>query len=88
MERIKILEKVDIFRGLSPTQLEAVAQLSEEAKYRSGQVVFAERNPGKEMYVVKKGKVYFVLAILAGIFIAFGAEFYTLVVHDKCYWYC
>ena len=42
MEGIKILEKVDIFRGLSPTQLEALAQLSEEAKYRSSQVGFAE----------------------------------------------
>ena len=50
-----------------------------EAKYRRGEVVFAERNRGEEMYVVKKGKVCTEL----GVSIAFGAELYTLVVHDS-----
>jgi CRP/FNR family cyclic AMP-dependent transcriptional regulator len=57
MERTKILEKVDIFCGLSPTQLESLAQISEERRYRAGEVVFAEHSPGREMYLVKKGKV-------------------------------
>jgi CRP-like cAMP-binding protein len=57
MESTKILEKVDIFRGLSPKQFESLGQISEERRYRTGEVIFAEQSPGHEMYVVKNGKV-------------------------------
>ena len=57
MNSTKILEKVEIFRGLSPTQLESLAQISAEKKYRAGQAVFTERSSGAEVYIIKKGKV-------------------------------
>ena len=57
MDSTKILEKVEIFRGLSPTQLESLAQISAEKKYRGGETVFTERSSGAEVYIVKKGKV-------------------------------
>lgn len=57
MDSTKILEKVDIFRGLSPHQLESLAQVSEERKYRCGEAVFTERSSGVEVYIIKKGKV-------------------------------
>jgi len=57
VDNTKILEKVEIFRGLSPTQLESLARISEEKKYRTGQAVFTERSAGAEVYIIKKGKV-------------------------------
>lgn len=57
MDSTKILEKVEIFRGLSPTQLESLVQISEEKKYRGGEAVFTERSSGTEVYIIKKGKV-------------------------------
>ena len=57
MDSIRILEKVDIFRGLSPRQLESLAQVSEERKYRGGEAVFTEHRSGAEVYIIKKGKV-------------------------------
>ena len=57
MDSTKILEKVDIFRGLSPHQLQSLAQVSEERKYRGGEVVFTEHSSGAEVYIIKKGKV-------------------------------
>ena len=59
------MEKVDIFHGLGIAQLDALAQISEERKYRKGEVVFGERSPGKEMYIVKKGKVCIELGLKA-----------------------
>jgi len=57
MDSIKVLKKVEIFRGLSLTQLESLAQISEEKKYRGGETVFTEHSTGDEMYIIKKGKV-------------------------------
>jgi len=57
MDSIKVLEKVDIFRGLSPRQLESLAQVSEERKYSRGEAVFTEDSSGAEVYIIKKGKV-------------------------------
>lgn len=57
MDSTKILERVDIFRGLSSRQLESIAQVSEERKYRRGEVVFTEHSSGAEVYIIKKGKV-------------------------------
>jgi CRP-like cAMP-binding protein len=57
MDSIKVLKKVEIFRGLSLTQLESLAQISEEKKYRRGETVFAEHSTGDEVYIIKKGKV-------------------------------
>jgi CRP-like cAMP-binding protein len=63
MDNTKILEKVDIFRGLSPQQLESLAKISEERKYRGGEAVFTERSSGAEVYIIKKGKVCIELAL-------------------------
>jgi CRP-like cAMP-binding protein len=57
MDSTKILEKVDIFRGLSQRQLESLAQISHEKEYRAGEAVFTEHSSGAEVYIIKKGKV-------------------------------
>ncbi|MFW6118514.1 MAG: Crp/Fnr family transcriptional regulator [Chloroflexota bacterium] len=57
MDSIKVLKKVEIFSGLSLTQLESLEQISEEKRYRGGETVFTEHSPGGEVYIIKKGKV-------------------------------
>ena len=57
MDSTKVLKKVEICRGLSLTQLESLAQISEERKYRGGETVFTEHGTGDEVYIIKKGKV-------------------------------
>lgn len=57
MDSAKVLKKVEIFRGLSLSQLESLAQISEENKYRGGETVFAEHSTGDEVYIIKKGRV-------------------------------
>jgi CRP/FNR family cyclic AMP-dependent transcriptional regulator len=57
MDSTDVLEKVEMFHGLSPTQLESLAQISVEKKYRRGETVFTERSTGGEVYIIKKGKV-------------------------------
>jgi len=57
MDSTKVLKKVEIFSGLSLTQLESLARISEEKKYRRGETVFTERSTGDEVYIIKKGKV-------------------------------
>jgi CRP-like cAMP-binding protein len=57
MDSIQVLKKVEIFRGLSSTQLESLAQISEERKYRGGEAVFTEHSTGNVVYIIKRGKV-------------------------------
>jgi CRP/FNR family cyclic AMP-dependent transcriptional regulator len=57
MDSTKVLKKVEIFHGLSLTQLESLAQISEEKKYSGGETVFTERSTGDEVCIIKKGKV-------------------------------
>jgi CRP/FNR family cyclic AMP-dependent transcriptional regulator len=57
MDSTKVLKKVEIFRGLSLTQLESLAKISEEKNYRGGETVFTERSTGDEVYIIKKGKI-------------------------------
>ncbi len=57
MDSTKILDKVDMFRGLSQRQLESLAQISYEKEYRAGEAVFTEHSSGAEVYIIKKGKV-------------------------------
>ena len=57
MDNTKVLKKVDIFHGLSLTQLESLTHISEEKRYRRGETVFTEHSTGDEVYIIKKGKV-------------------------------
>lgn len=52
-----LLARVDLFAGLSRTDLSRIAGLSEERIYREGQVVVKAGDPGKAFYVITNGKV-------------------------------
>ena len=57
MDSTKVIKKVEIFHGLSLTQLESLTHISEEKRYRRGETVFTEHSTGDEVYIIKKGKV-------------------------------
>lgn len=51
------LKGVSIFKDLSPEDLERVAHIVYERRYRKGQIIFAEGEPGAAFFVVKTGRV-------------------------------
>lgn len=63
MEKQKILQGIDIFKGLTPDELALIAQLCEDRKYRANEEVFSENSRGSEIYVLEKGKICIDLAL-------------------------
>jgi CRP/FNR family cyclic AMP-dependent transcriptional regulator len=54
---INFLKQSDIFYQFTPTQLELVGNLCQEAVYNSGEIVFQENSSSKELYVIVQGEV-------------------------------
>jgi len=51
------LKQSDIFFQLTPTQLELVANLCQEATFQKNDLVFKENSTSKELYVIAQGEV-------------------------------
>ena len=56
-EHIETLAKVQIFTGLSETQLGFLAQRSVTRQYSAGELIFAESEPCAGLFVVERGHV-------------------------------
>lgn len=52
-----MLQRSPLFRGLSASALERIAELAVQRGYRSGEVVFSQGDPGDALYAVVTGKV-------------------------------
>jgi CRP/FNR family cyclic AMP-dependent transcriptional regulator len=61
MDLIAILKRVELFEGLSPKQLEAVAKICHERRFSSGELVTAQGDPADELFIVCEGFVEIVL---------------------------
>jgi len=57
MDRLKILEQSEICKGLTSEEVGLIGELCEDKVYREGEVIFAEGSRGRELYVLKQGKV-------------------------------
>jgi len=57
MESQKLLERIEIFKGLTQDELGAIARLCEDRRYQANETIFDENSRGSEIYVIKKGKV-------------------------------
>lgn len=57
---VNLLKLVPLFEDFDERELAAVAPLFVERKYRKGTVIFFDREPGHEMFVIKSGivKIY------------------------------
>jgi ATP/ADP translocase len=56
-DKIIHLKGIHIFEGLSVSELAAVASVTEEVVYPSGELVIKEGEPGETMYLITKGEV-------------------------------
>jgi CRP/FNR family cyclic AMP-dependent transcriptional regulator len=55
-ELVSFLKQADIFYQLTPTQLEMVANVSQERAYASGDVIVEEGSASKELYIIIQGE--------------------------------
>ncbi|MBZ0296828.1 MAG: cyclic nucleotide-binding domain-containing protein [Anaerolineae bacterium] len=60
-ELVQFLKKVSLFRGLTPSQLERVAELIGTEAYQSRDVIISQDTPGSKMYLVSSGQVEIVV---------------------------
>ena len=63
METARVLERIHIFDGLSNEELNLIAQLCEHKEYKANDFVFQEKSKGKEIYIIRKGRVVIELGI-------------------------
>ncbi|MBA3551354.1 MAG: HEAT repeat domain-containing protein [Actinobacteria bacterium] len=61
MDRMMALQKVELFRELSPADLKHVAEATSENVYVDGTVIAEQDEPGDDMHVVVSGQVRVIL---------------------------
>jgi CRP/FNR family transcriptional regulator len=57
MEIRQHLSQVDLFKGLTVEQLEAIARIISDKEYKKGQLIFSEGDEGVGFYLVISGRV-------------------------------
>ena len=57
MSHSYVLEQVDIFEDLSPSQLEMVEKICKQHNFNQGEVIFEENSPSREFYIITDGEV-------------------------------
>jgi CRP-like cAMP-binding protein len=57
VEKVLLLQDVDIFEHTSTEDLSHIAAIAEEIEYQSGDIIFKEGEISDSMYVVIQGKV-------------------------------
>lgn len=57
IEKVFLLEKVDIFVHCSVDDLTALGAIATERRYEAGELIFREKDPGEALYVVVSGQV-------------------------------
>src|SRR3954447_16898370 len=56
-DTVRLLERVPMFGGLAPGEIEELAKVAVPRTYESGQVVFREGDEGDTCFIVKSGAV-------------------------------
>jgi CRP-like cAMP-binding protein len=54
---VNILKQIDIFYGLTSTQLELIANLCQEQTYQDNDIIFLENAHSDELYIIVQGEV-------------------------------
>ncbi|MDH4137834.1 MAG: ATP-binding protein [Anaerolineae bacterium] len=57
MVSTQVLKKAKLFNGLSDNELEKVASLSREEKYKAGEIIFEEGDSARDLYIVEEGEI-------------------------------
>jgi len=56
-DRIWCLSEVDIFRDLSPAEMEVIAAAAPMRTYAAGELLFSPHNPVETLFILKRGRV-------------------------------
>jgi CRP/FNR family cyclic AMP-dependent transcriptional regulator len=56
MSLMDLLQKVDLFKGLSFPEVNKIGALCKETSYKEGDIIIEEDQPGEALYVIKSGK--------------------------------
>jgi aspartate ammonia-lyase len=56
-EKIVLINNIEIFRGLSKEEINVIAEEAKERIFEKGEMLFAENNPRKEIFLIAEGKV-------------------------------
>jgi CRP/FNR family cyclic AMP-dependent transcriptional regulator len=75
-EKLRLLRELELFRGLSDTDIEAIGHATTMTHCHPGQVILSPADPPDRIHIVKKGKVR-VYRVTPG-----GKQL-TLDIHDK-----
>jgi CRP-like cAMP-binding protein len=57
MDMVQLLRGVELFDGLSDSELARLSHLCREAHFRKGEVITQQGQPGNELYIVREGLV-------------------------------
>ena len=57
IEKVILLQNVDIFSEVPTEQLAYLAAVAEEVSFEAGEVVYEEESPSQEMFMVLEGRV-------------------------------
>jgi CRP/FNR family transcriptional regulator, cyclic AMP receptor protein len=57
VEKVLFLKSIDLFRALPSEELAQIAEIAEEQPMASGDLVFAEGEPGDSLYLIVEGRV-------------------------------
>ena len=57
VEKVLFLKSIDLFRALPSEELAQIAEIAEEHPLGSGELVFAEGEPGDALYLIVEGQV-------------------------------
>ena len=61
MSILQIMKRMELFQGLSDTQLQRVERISREEVYPKGQTICSQGDPGDALYIISKGQVEIVV---------------------------
>lgn len=65
MDMVQLLRGVELFDGLSDSELARLGTLCREAHYRKGEVITQQGQPGTELFIVREGLVEVTVGVLA-----------------------
>jgi CRP/FNR family cyclic AMP-dependent transcriptional regulator len=57
MELIELLKTIELFEGLSDTQLQRVAEISKPITVNKDEIIFSQGDEGDRLYIVRDGQV-------------------------------
>ena len=54
---LQVIQQIEVFHGLTETQLQALVQITEHEAYKSGDTIIEQDDPGDSMFIIAQGQV-------------------------------